>query len=280
MIESKTRLHLLTCLFCCLCIGCTYVQQAEQSLTEISIQGEPGNFHGFRMYNFELQGRQCRVVVPKRAAKGNPWIWRARFFGHRPEVDMELLSRGYFLAYIDVTDLYGSPKAVQLWNNFYHYLTTDLDFNPKVVLEGMSRGGLIVFNWAAQNPNQVACIYADAPVCDIKSWPGGKMQGRGSEEDWRKCLLAYELTEEQALLHASNPIDQVEALVAAKIPLLIVSGDADDIVPYEENAALIVAAYDEQQAPVDVILKKDVRHIHGLDDARPIINFILKHTPQ
>lgn len=279
MINFKTRLNLQICLFCCMCIGCTYVQQAEQSLTEISIQGEPGNFHGFRMYNFELKGRQCRVVVPKRAAKGNPWIWRARFFGHRPEVDMELLSRGYFLAYMDVTDLYGSPQAVQLWNDFYHYLTTDLDFAPKVVLEGMSRGGLIVFNWAAQNPDKVACIYADAPVCDIKSWPGGKMQGRGSEEDWRKCLLAYNLSEDEAMRYEQNPINQVEALIEAEIPLLIVSGDADDIVPYEENAALIVGAYDEQKAPVDVILKKDVKHVHGLDDARPIINFILKHSP-
>jgi pimeloyl-ACP methyl ester carboxylesterase len=259
-------------------MGCTYVQQAEQSLTAISIQGEPGNFHGFRMYNFEFKGRQCRVVVPKRAAKGNPWLWRARFFGHRPEVDMELLSRGFFVAYIDVTDLYGSPRAVALWNDFYGYLTSELDFSRKVALEGMSRGGLIVFNWAAENPNKVACIYADAPVCDIKSWPGGKMQGRGSAEDWQKCLLAYDLTEEEALAYQQNPVDRVDPLIEADIPLLIVSGDADDVVPYEENAALIVKAYDEKKAPVDVILKKDIKHVHGLDDARPIINFILKHT--
>lgn len=42
-------------------------------------------------------------------------------------------------------------------------------FNKKVALEGMSRGGLIVYNWAAQNPEKVACIYADAPVMDFKS---------------------------------------------------------------------------------------------------------------
>lgn len=278
MIKINIRSKLLICVLLLFSLGCTYVQQAEQSLTEISIQGEPGNFHGFRMYNFELKGRQCRVVVPKRAAKGQPWIWRARFFGHRPEVDMELLSRGFFLAYIDVTDLYGSPQAVQLWDDFYAYLTSELDFSKKAVLEGMSRGGLIVFNWAAQNPEKVACIYADAPVCDIKSWPGGKMQGRGSTNDWQKCLLAYEMTEDEAMTYRLNPIDKITPLIEAKIPLLIVSGDADDVVPYEENAALIVRSYDEQKAPVDVILKKDVGHIHGLDDARPIINFILENT--
>jgi pimeloyl-ACP methyl ester carboxylesterase len=278
MIKLTIRPNLQIFLLCFICLGCTYVQQAEQSLTEISIQGEPGNFHGFRMYSFEFKDRQCRVVVPKRAAKGNPWLWRARFFGHRPEVDMELLARGFFVAYIDVTDLYGSPQAVQIWNEFYAYLIRELDFAPKVALEGMSRGGLIVFNWAAENTDKVACIYVDAPVCDIRSWPGGKMQGRGSTEDWKKCLLAYNMTEDDALAYRLNPVDRVEPLIKADIPLLIVSGDADDVVPYEENAALIVKAYEESKADVDVILKKGVRHVHGLDDARPIINFILKHT--
>ena len=278
MIKSNTLTALPIYLLLLFAVSCTYLQQAEQSLTEISIQGEPGNFHGFRMYNFELKGRQCRVVVPKRTAKGNPWIWRARFFGHRPEVDMELLSRGFFLAYIDVTDLYGSPQAVELWSEFYNYLTNELDFSSRPALEGMSRGGLIVFNWAAENPEKVSCIYADAPVCDIKSWPGGKMTSRGSAPDWQKCLAAYQIDEGTAIDYRQNPVDKANNLIEAEIPLLVVSGDADNIVPYQENAALIVKAYAEKKAPVDVILKKGIAHIHGLDDARPIIEFILKHA--
>ncbi|MFP4089051.1 MAG: alpha/beta hydrolase family protein [Cyclobacteriaceae bacterium] len=268
---------LLVCLS--LCFACTYVPQAEQSLNSINIQGEPGSFHGFRMYSFEFQGRQSRIVVPKIAADGNPWVWRARFFGHRPEVDMALLSRGYFVAFIDVSDLYGSAEAVRLWNEFYAYLTSEYDFAPEVALEGMSRGGLIVFNWTAANPEKVACIYADAPVCDLRSWPGGKMSGRGSSEDWQKSLSAYKLTEEEAMQFAGNPVDKAEILVKAKIPLLVVSGDADDIVPYEENAQKIVEAYKKAKLKPRVILKEGVGHTHGLDDPQPIIDFILKHSP-
>ena len=46
----------------------------------------------------------------------------------------------------------------------------------------MSRGGLIIYNWATANPKKVACIYGDAPVCDFKSWPGGKGKGKGKNK--------------------------------------------------------------------------------------------------
>ncbi len=30
---------------------------------------------------------------------------------------------------------------------------------------------LYVFNWAAENPDKVACVYVDNPVLDLQSWP-------------------------------------------------------------------------------------------------------------
>jgi pimeloyl-ACP methyl ester carboxylesterase len=276
MINKSLHALLLACLS--FSFACTYVPQAEQSLNSMNIQGEPGSFHGFRMYSFEFQGRASRIVVPKRPADGNPWLWRARFFGHRPEVDMELLSRGFFVAYIDVADLYGSPEAVRLWDAFHTHLTGEYDFAEEAALEGMSRGGLIVFNWAALNPDKVACIYVDAPVCDIKSWPGGKMNGRGSRDDWQKCLAAYDMSEEEAMAFEGNPIQATETLVKEKIPLLVVSGDADDIVPFEENARKIIEAYEEAKLDVEVILKEGIGHTHGLNDPQPIIDFIMKHS--
>ena len=60
-----------------------------------------------------------------------------------------------------------------------------------MALEGMSRGGLIVYNWAAQNPEKVACIYADAPVMDFKSWPMGQGKSAGSAMDTKQLLNAY-----------------------------------------------------------------------------------------
>ena len=260
-------------------VGCTYIQQTEQFTSDKLIQGEPGNFHGYTMYSFEYKNRQCRIVVPKRAANTNPWLWRARFFGHRPEVDLALLNKGFYVAYIDVADLYGSPQAVRLWNDFYDLMITRYHFSSSVALEGMSRGGLMVFNWAVEHPDRVACIYADAPVCDIKSWPGGLMDGIGSQEDWRKCLAVYGLSEEQAQQYEGNPVDRAATLAENNTPLLIVSGDSDEVVPYKENAAVLVDAYRARKGgKLKTIIKKGEGHVHGLNNAAPIIRFVLKHA--
>ena len=260
-------------------VGCTYIQQTEQFTSDKLIQGEPGNFHGYTMYSFEYKERQCRIVAPRRPAKGNPWLWRARFFGHRPEVDLALLNKGFYIAYIDVANLYGSPQAVSIWDDFYDLMTTRYHFSQRVALEGMSRGGLMVFNWATEHPERVACIYADAPVCDIKSWPGGLMDGIGSQEDWEKCLNVYGLTEEQAWQFQGNPVDKDATLAENNIPLLVVSGDSDEVVPYHENAAILVEAYREKKGgEVKTIIKKGEGHVHGLTNAAPIIRFVLKHA--
>lgn len=109
-----------------------------------------------------------------KAAKGNPWIWRPAFFDAFPSVDKALLEKGFHIVYYDVTHLYGSPRAVSLGTEFYENMTDLYNLSEKVTLEGFSRGGLFVFNWAAQNTEKVACIYVDAPVCDVFSWPGRK----------------------------------------------------------------------------------------------------------
>ncbi len=146
---------------------------ASDSTDAPPFAGEKSSFYSYDRYDFVYDGRPCIVVAPQKVAEGKPWIWRARFFGHEPQTDVAMLERGYHLVYADVAGLYGAPKAVGIWDRFYTYLTKTYRFSPKVVLEGMSRGGLIVYNWAAKNPDKVCCIYGDAPVCDIKSWPGG-----------------------------------------------------------------------------------------------------------
>lgn len=241
--------------------------------------GKISDFSGFNCHDFEREGLKCKVVVPKQAAAGKPWIWRARFFGHRKEVDVALLQKGFHVAYVDVSNLYGSPEALKRWDVFYAYLTQQHGFHKKPALEGMSRGGLIIFNWASENPDKVSCIYADAPVCDFKSWPGGKMKGRGSQGDWSRLLKVYGLSEDQAMAYAKNPIDRLEPLAKARVPLIHVVGDADDVVPVAENTAVIEQRYKQLGGSVTVIHKPGIGHKHGLDDPTPIVDFILKHNP-
>ena len=234
-------------------------------------------FYSYDRYDFEHNERACIVVVPKKIAEGRPWIWRARFFDDPPQVDVALLEKGFHLAYVDVARLYGSPEAVAIWNGFYELLTKTHGLARQPVLEGMSRGGLIAYNWAAKNPEKVACIYADAPVCDIKSWPAGKGQGRPNLTEWANCLKAYGMTEAEALNARCNPIDKLEPLAKAKVPLIHVVGDADIDVPVAENTTVLEQRYKKLGGQIEVIHKPGMGHNpHCLEDPTRIVDFVLR----
>lgn len=257
--------------FCLVLPGC-------KPTVETTFPGEVDTWMGYQRHTFTYEGKTSYVVIPKEVATGTPWVWRARFWGHEPQVDIALLSQGFHIVFNDVSDMYGSPAAVKQWNSFYKYLTTRHGFSPKPVLEGLSRGGLIIYNWAIANPDKVSCIYADAPVIDFRSWPGGKMSAKGSAEDWEKCLKAYKLTESEAMEYPQIP-DRLKPLADAGVPLLHVIGEADDIVPIAENTLVLEKKYQELGGKINIIAKPGVgHHPHSLASPLPIVDFILRFT--
>ncbi len=228
---------------------------------------------------FVFRGRPARVVFPDVANDKKLWIWRARFWGVQPQTEEALLKKGFHVVYVDVSDFYGNQEAVSVWNDFYKHVVKEYNLNKKSVLQGFSRGGLMVYNWASQNTDKVFCIYADAPVCDIKSWPGGFFEGKGSKADWKKCLAAYYLDEDSVLTFEGMPIYNAVTVAKAKIPVLHVCGDADKVVPYDENTAILEKNFKEAGGNIQVILKKGVgHHPHSLEDAEPIVSFIVKNS--
>ena len=235
-------------------------------------------FGGYDREDFQLEGIDCILVKPKTAAAGNPWIWRARFWGAWPVTELALLEKGFHVAYIDVADLFGSPKAITRFDLLYKYLTTERCFSAKPALMGFSRGGLIIYNWAAKNTDKVSCLYADAPVLDVKSWPGGKGKGPGNPDSWGKCLQAYEMTEELMMQWDGNPMDHIDTLVKAGIPVIHVCGDRDEPVPFDENSEPFIKAYRQRGGVAELIVKEGVgHHPHCLEDPAPMVEFILKY---
>lgn len=238
------------------------------------------NFHGYKGYEYDNNGVKYYIVKPHHTAKGNPWIWRARFWGHEPQVDIDLLEQGFHLTYCDVAELFGSPKAVERWDEFYA-LAVKAGLNQKAVLEGMSRGGLIIYNWAAKNPKKVACIYGDAPVMDIKSWPLN--WGDCLDENKRSMSLlleAYDFANaEEAMAWNKNPLNHARKLAKAKIPMIHVVGDIDEGVPVAENTAIFEREVAKYGHSVHVIHKPNVgHHPHSLNNPEKIVSFILKAT--
>ena len=242
------------------------------------LPGRKSAWNGFDRYDFDVAGKPVLVVKPRNTLPGKPWVWHGEFFGHKPAPDVALLGRGFHVAYMSIPDLLGAPQAVEYWNSFYSELTTNYGFASRVALVGLSRGGLYCYNWATANPEKVACIYADAPVCDFKSWPGGK--GKGNPADWRLVLHHYHFnSEDAALAYTGNPIDRLSSLAQFKVPLLHVYGDADDVVPWDENTGVVARRYQELGGPITLIAKPGVgHHPHGLDDSTPIIDFIYTNS--
>ncbi len=238
--------------------------------------GRRSTWNGYDRYDFTVDGKPVLVVTPRQAAPGRPWVWHGEFFGHKPAPDIALLGQGFHVVYMSVPDMLGGPAAVEHWNALHQELTGQFKLSKKAALVGLSRGGLYCYNWAAANPDKVACIYADAPVCDLKSWPGGKGKGKGSPVDWRLAFQQYQFkSEAEALAYTGNPIDKLAPLAAQHVPLLHVYGDADDVVPWDENTGIVAKRYRELGGPITLIAKAGVgHHPHGLDDPTPIVDFI------
>ncbi len=240
---------------------------------------QDSDYYGFRCHDFRFEGHEAKIVFPEKAESQRHWIWRARFWGHEPQTEIALLKKGFHVVYIDAAEYRGNSEAVSLWNRFYDYLTRNYQLNKKAVLEGMSRGGLFVYNWGSANPEKVACIYTDAPVCDFRSWPGGKGKGTGSKEEWEAFLVAYNLTEETVNDFKGMPVYNCIELAKAGVPVLHVCGATDDVVPVDENTYVLEKNVREAGGNIKIILKEGIgHHPHSLKDPSPIVRFILSNT--
>lgn len=234
-------------------------------------------YKDYQCIEFLLNGYVGSVVLPKKAADKNRWIWRAEFLGAFDKADMELVKQGWHLAYYQISDMYGCPKSIELMSRFHDYIVKEFDLYHKTVLFGFSRGGLYSINFAVKYPEKVESLYLDAPVIDIQSWPKGKGDGAGSKELWEECLKCYYFDEKDAADYSKTQLSRADKLALNKIPVLVVAGDSDLTVPYEENAKLFIQKYKETYHDITIIIKKGCgHHPHSLDDVSPIIEFVTR----
>ncbi|GHT02793.1 hypothetical protein AGMMS50276_32830 [Synergistales bacterium] len=144
-----------------------------------SLRGEKSSWHGFDRYDYLIDEqtlqlsprkneegngvagpkpgtRHCVVVVPKQAAPGNPWTWRGCYWDHAPQAEIELLKRGFHVAYI-------TTDPDETWDIWYKFLLKEYGLSPKPAFIGMSRGGANAFTWGTNHPENVTAICADNP---------------------------------------------------------------------------------------------------------------------
>ena len=238
-------------------------------------------WNGFQRQHFTVAGRSCFITQPAFAAPGKPWVWRTSFPDFHTEVDLELLRQGWSIAYLECLDMLGCDAALDLMDQFFAHLTTQRGFSPRPALEAVSRGGLHAYRYAARHPERIACIYADTPVMDLKSWPLG---WRGAKKETADALKYYDFADEAALrAYRGNPVDLLEPIARAKIPLRHVISLNDRPVPPEQNTLAADRRLRELGHAIDLVkvqqgtAESDGHHF-PLPEAFASARFIMAHT--
>jgi predicted esterase len=199
---------------------------------------------------FAVAGRKAFVMLPKGAGTPLPWVWYAPTLSSPPDPSHEWmfrqwLSHGIAIAGVDVGESFGNPAGRAGFTAFYRKLTSQMGLARKACLLAQSRGGLMHYNWAAENPGCVACIAGIYPVCDLRSWPG-----------LAQAAPAYGTTPEglAAQVAQHNPIDRLAPLAAARVPILHLHGDRDTVVPLERNSRVVAERYRQLGGNVQLIV--------------------------
>ena len=225
--------------------------------------------------SFKLNGDDAFVILPKgwRNKKNIPWVWYAPTLDGLPAKSEQwmfkrFLKSGVAIAGIDVGESYGSPAGRAKYDDFYNYLAKSRNFSNKPCLLARSRGGLMLYSWAAENPQSVSGIAGIYPVCHIASYPGIK-----------NACGAFGLTVEQlsADLVKHNPIDRLAGLAKAKVPIFHIHGDQDKVVPLNKNSAIVAEKYKQLggEMTLEVVPGQGHNMWSGWFESETLVEFVL-----
>lgn len=229
----------------------------------------------------DLAGRRAFVLLPEEnnRRQPQPWVMYAPTLlpnypdEHERWMHQQFVNAGIAVAGVDVGEAYGNPESVQAMTDLYHHLTRQRGFADRPVVLGRSRGGLWVSQWASRNISKVAGLAGIYPVFDLTTYPG-----------LETAAQAYELSAEQLQnsLEAHNPIAQVHRLAAAAVPVFLIHGAPDHVVPLEPNSATVRRLYEDagNQAAIDLEVVPDQGHNHwpGFFRSKKLVEFVVRNA--
>jgi hypothetical protein len=236
-------------------------EPADKSRTPSAAAGASPVTFGGQREEFLVGTNRAFVILPRTSAEpgATPWIWYAPTFvrpGGLPSrahawIFERLLAKGFAIGGVDVGESYGNPAGRAVFTEFHRAVVQRFGLSAKPALLPQSRGGLMLYNWAAEHPGQVSCIGGIYPVCDQSSWPG-----------LSRSSGAYGMTETElgVQLAEHNPIDRLAPLAKARIPILHLHGDADTVVPLERNSAELSRRYRALGGEMDLLVIPGIGH--------------------
>jgi dipeptidyl aminopeptidase/acylaminoacyl peptidase len=225
------------------------------------IQTTRSEQYGHPRFDFDVPDSPGGFVIePKAPARGKPWAWYAPTFIREPHplpkalhewYMSRLLNSGIAIAGVDVRESWGNSAGRAVFTQFHALLVRERGMDSKACLIGQSRGGLMQYNWAVENPGKVRCIVGIYPVCDVFLRAFSAV-----------IASAYGLTPAQLAERRNehNPVDRVASLAAAQVPIFHIHGDVDEVVPLESNSEALVGNYRSLGGPAELIVIKGKGH--------------------
>jgi len=234
-------------------------------------------WNGFKRIDFEFETMAATLVFPKDAVPNKNWLLKTEYFDAFPDYEIEMVKRGWHLAYLKNETRWCIGEDIDRKKRFVDYMSKEYGLYRKCFPVGMSCGGMIAAKFAAKYPECVSAIYLDAPVMNLLSCPAGI--GVAGDDLFPEFVKATGMTLSELINYRDNPIDKKEQLLKANVPIIMVYGDSDDVVPYCENGELLEKYYRQNGGIIESYGKANCgHHPHGLADFTPIVEFTLKHS--
>lgn len=234
---------------------------------------------GYDCRKMKFEEHEAIIVSPKEETALGYLAVKTEYWDAFPEaLELPLLEKGFHLCFLANENRWGTDQDLDRKARFIRFVQNEWNLKPKCVLIGMSCGGLFAVKMAARYPEMVGCMYLDAPVINYMSCPCGFGRGIRLNENHEEIMKALDIkTIGQLLAYRDMPLDKLDVLVKNRIPAVLVSGDCDQSVPYEENGILLEEAYRDAGIEIEVFIKPGGdHHPHGLPDPGPLVEFVLK----
>ncbi len=222
--------------------------------------------------------RDCQIFYPSVPSNGKLML-KPQYTGAFPYFEEEMLKRGYTLCAMSHPTRWGPDSETEETAKFVRLVAEELKMEPKCIVIGMSCGGLQAVRLAELHPELVSVLFLDAPVMNLLSMAGlGACNPTHATGFWNELVKTYGFNKSTILNFRKSPIDNMEPLIENNIPIIMLYGDKDDVVPYEENGQVLEEFYRERGGDLCVMrMEGRGHHPHSLQDPTPIIEFVEAH---
>jgi len=191
---------------------------------------------------FAVEGRTAFLFTPNGDAPvpdtGKPWILYTPTLPSYPDkaeqwMHEQFTKAGVAVAGIDTGESYGSPAGVEAAEAL-HAEMVRRGYSKRPAALGRSRGGLGASAWAIAHPELTAGMGGIYPVYDWRSYPG-----------LEKAAPAYGLSPDELASGAGElcPVERIAVAAEAGVPVCIIHGDSDTVVPIERNSSELERRY-------------------------------------